>query len=219
MVAIVEKDKTLNQTIVLNRWTTATWEEFLEISQAKSNDKAKFYYYQGQYYSENSLSAEHRANHYLTSFLVNLYCMMCKIPLKGYTNCSYRKVGIRECQPDISYYVGDRTQNAPQSSAIVDLDESLPPDIVIEIADTSLGYDLGAKRLLYEEVRVGEYWVIDVQNMKITAFRILQGLGSERITESSVLGGLRLNLIEEALQRSREIDNSQIGSWFMEQLG
>ncbi|ELS32676.1 MULTISPECIES: hypothetical protein [Pseudanabaena] len=57
---------------------------------------------------------------------------------KGYTNCSYRKVGICECQPDISYYVGDRTQKAPQSSAIVDLDESLSPDIVIEIADTSL---------------------------------------------------------------------------------
>ncbi|MFM7889023.1 MAG: hypothetical protein ACKPCM_20525 [Pseudanabaena sp.] len=55
--------------------------------------------------------------------------------------------------------------------------------------------------------------------MKITAFRILQGLGSERITESSVLGGLRLSLLEEALQRSPEIDNSQVGSWFMEQLG
>jgi Uma2 family endonuclease len=126
---------------------------------------------------------------------------------------------MRECQPDISYYVGDRTQNAPQSSAIVDLDESCPPDIVIEIADTSLGYDLGAKRLLYEEVRVGEYWIIDVQNMKITAFRILQGLGSERITESSLLRRLHLSLLEEALQRSCEMDNSQIGSWFMQQLG
>lgn len=102
MVAIVEKEKTLNQRIIPNRWITATWEGFLEISQITSNDKAKFYYYQGQYYSENSLGADHGANHYLTSFLVNLYCMMCKIPLKGYTNCSYHKVGIRECQPDIS---------------------------------------------------------------------------------------------------------------------
>jgi hypothetical protein len=55
--------------------------------------------------------------------------------------------------------------------------------------------------------------------MKITAFRILLGLGSERITESSVLRGLHFSLLEEALQRSREIDNSQIGSWFMQQLG
>ena len=211
MVATIEKERVLNQSIIPNGWIAATWEDFLAISQARSNDKAKFYYYQGSYYSEKSVDAEHGANHYLTSFLVNLYCMMLKIPLKGYTNCSYRKVGIRECQPDISYYVVDRTQNAPQSSAIVDLDESLPPDLVIEIADTSLGYDLGAKHLLYEEVRVGEYWVIDVQNMKIIAFRILQGLGSERITESSVLEGLNLSLLKEALQRSREMDNSQVG--------
>jgi len=53
--------------------------------------------------------------------------------------------------------------------------------------------------------------------MKITAFRILDGLGSERITESSILSGLRLSLLEEALQLSSEMDNSQVGSWFMEQ--
>ncbi len=219
MVAIVEKEKTLNQNIIPNGWITASWEDFLEISQAKSNDKAKFYYFQGSYYSEMGVGADHAFVNTVIIILISLYCMKRNILAKGYTNCSYRKVGIRECQPDISYYLGDRTQNAPQSSTIVDLDESLPPDIVIEIADTSLGYDLGAKRLLYEEVRVGEYWVIDVQNMKITAFRILQSLGSEWITESSVLGGLRLSLLEKALQRSREMDNSQVGSWFMEQVG
>ncbi|MEA5477954.1 Uma2 family endonuclease [Pseudanabaena galeata UHCC 0370] len=219
MVAIVEKEKVLTQSIIPKGWIATTWEDFLQISQAVSNDKAKFYYFQGNYYSEMGVGADHAFVNTVVIILISLYCMKRNILAKGYTNCSYRKEGIHECQPDISYYVGDRTQNASQSSVIVDLDESLPPDIVIEIADTSLGYDLGAKRLLYEEVRVGEYWVIDVQNMKITAFRILQGLGSERITESSVLGGLRLSLLEEALQRSREIDNSQIGSWFMEQLG
>jgi Uma2 family endonuclease len=218
MVAIIEKEKVLSPSIIPSGWIATTWEDFLEISQAKDSDKAKFYYYQGSYYSEMGVGADHAFYNDLIGFLVNLYCMILKIPLKGYTNCSYRKMGMRECQPDISYYVGDRTQNAPQSSATVDLDESLPPDLVIEIADTSLGYDLGAKRLLYEEVRVGEYWVIDVQNMKITAFRILEGLGSERITESSVLGGLCLSLLENALHRSREMDNSQVGSWFMEQL-
>jgi Uma2 family endonuclease len=219
MVAIVEKEKVLSQSSNPKGWIATTWEDFLQISQEVSNDKAKFYYFQGSYYSEMGVGADHAFVNTVVIILISLYCMKRNILAKGYTNCSYRKVGIRECQPDISYYVGDRTQNAPQSSAIVDLDESLPPDIVIEIADTSLGYDLGAKRLLYEEVRVGEYWVIDVQNMKITAFRILQGLGSERIIESSVFGGLHLSLLEEALQRSREIDNSQVGAWFMEQLG
>jgi len=218
MVAIVEKEKILNQSIIPKGWITATWEDFLRISQELSNDKAKFYYFQGSYYSEMGVGANHAFVNTVVIILISLYCMKRNILAKGYTNCSYRKVGIRECQPDISYYVGDRIENAPQSSAIVDLDESFPPDLVIEIADSSLGYDLGVKRLLYEEVRVGEYWVIDVQNMKITAFRILEGLGSERITESSVLGELCLSLLENALQRSREMDNSQVGSWFMAQL-
>ncbi|TYQ23936.1 Uma2 family endonuclease [Pseudanabaena sp. UWO310] len=219
MVAIVEKEKVLSQSFIPKGWISATWEDFLQISQTANNDKAKFYYFQGSYYSEMGVGADHAFVNTVVIILISLYCMKSNILAKGYTNCSYRKVGIRECQPDISYYVDDHTQNAPQSSAIVDLDESLPPDIVIEIADTSLGYDLGAKRLLYEEVQVGEYWVIDVQNMKITAFRILQGLGSARIVESSVFGGLHLSVLEEALQRSREMDNSQVGSWFMEQLG
>lgn len=218
MAAIVEKEKVLNQHIIPNGWIAATWEDFLKISQARDNDKAKFYYYQERYYSEMGVGADHAFVNTVVIILISLYCMKRDILAKGYTNCSYRKVGMRECQPDISYYVGDRTQNAPQSSTIVDLDESLAPDVVIEIADTSLGYDLGVKRLLYEEVHVGEYWVIDVQNMKITAFRILQDLGSERITESSVLAGLRLSLLEEALQHSREMDNSQVGAWFMSQL-
>ncbi len=219
MVAIVEKEKVLSQSVIPVGWIATTWENFLEISQAVSIDKAKFYYFQGRYYKEMGVGANHAFVNTVVIILISLFCMKRNILTKGYTNCSYRKVGVRECQPDISYYVGDHAQNAPQSGAIVDLDASLPPNLVIEIADSSLGYDLGAKRMLYEEVRLGEYWVIDVQNMQITAFRILDSLGSARIAESSILSGLRLGLLEEALQRSSEMDNSQVGAWFMEQIG
>ncbi len=223
MVVIVEKEyekeQTLSQSVIPKGWIATTWENFLEISETVSNDKAKFYYFQGSYYKEIGVGANHAFVNTVVIILVSLFCMKRNILTKGYTNCSYRKVGVRECQPDISYYVGDRTENAPQSGAIVDLDVSLPPNLVIEIADSSLGYDLGVKRMLYEEVRVGEYWVIDVQSMKITAFQILDGLGSKRITESYILSGLRLGLLEEALQRSSEMDNSQVGAWFMEQIG
>ncbi|MFN3927355.1 MAG: Uma2 family endonuclease [Pseudanabaenaceae cyanobacterium] len=218
MTAIVAQEKNEEQSVVSNAWIPVTWEKFLEISQAQENSKAKFYYFLGSYYKEMGVGADHAFVNTLVIILIALYCMKKNILTKGYTNCSYRKVGIRECQPDISYYVGDRTQNAPQSSAIVDLDQSLPPDLVIEIADSSLGYDLGAKRMLYEELLAKEYWVIDVQNMQITAFRILHSAGSERIRESVVLPGLGFGLLEEALRRSTETDNSQVGAWFMEQI-
>jgi Uma2 family endonuclease len=43
---------------------------------------------------------------------------------------------------------------------------------VIEIANTSLSDDIGQKRLLYEDLGVAEYWVVDVVNIRIIAFTI-----------------------------------------------
>lgn len=47
-----------------------------------------------------------------------------------------------------------------------------PADIflVIEVADTTLDFDLGAKRALYAATGIAEYWVIDVQSKRITRF-------------------------------------------------
>ena len=37
MVAIIEKEKVLNLSIIPSEWIAATWEDFLEISQAKDS--------------------------------------------------------------------------------------------------------------------------------------------------------------------------------------
>jgi Uma2 family endonuclease len=102
MVAVIEKEKVLIPSIIPSEWIAATWEDFLEISQAKGSDKAKFYYYQGSYYSEMGVGANHAFVNTIVIILISLYCMKRNILANGYTNCSYRKVGMRECQPDIS---------------------------------------------------------------------------------------------------------------------
>jgi len=47
-----------------------------------------------------------------------------------------------------------------------------PADIflVIEVADTTLDFDLADKRAMYEAAGIAEYWVIDVQAEKLTRF-------------------------------------------------
>ena len=72
--------------------------------------------------------------------------------------------------------------------------------------------------MLYEDMQVKEYWVVDVQKARIIAFSIIANSGSQRITESQVLPELPLPLLEEALQRSRNLDQTQVGSWFLEQV-
>jgi hypothetical protein len=89
---------------------------------------------------------------------------------------------------------------------------------IIEIADTSLSDDLGEKRILYEDLGVAEYWVVDVKRARITAFKIIADGGSQRIRVSEVLPGLVISLLEEGLQRSRQMDNTEVGAWFLAQV-
>jgi Uma2 family endonuclease len=43
--------------------------------------------------------------------------------------------------------------------------------LLIEVADTSLAFDLGAKALAYACSGIAEYWVLDVQSRKLHVFR------------------------------------------------
>jgi Putative restriction endonuclease len=150
----------------------------------------------------------------LIYFAIILYGMSKEIPISGLINCSYQTIGIRECQPSISFYVGNKASPPPTGKSVVNLDEQAIPNLVIEISNTTLEDDLGAKRLLYEEMGISEYWVVDVQNSLIYAFEMFDR-GSKRIDTSIVLQGLSIATITEALNLSKEQDQSQIGKWLM----
>ena len=198
-------------------WVTATWDEYIQAIEDPAYAKAKGYYYNGQMRIEAmGVGPDHASDNHIIAFAITLFCTLNRSPLQGLINCSYRKTDVRECQPDISYYVGERVQLAPQGSSIADLDAIAPPDLAIEIADTSLNDDLGQKRLLYEDMEIPEYWVVDVENTRIVAFQIVKS-GSRRITESQVLPGLAISVLREALQMSRTMDQAQVGSWLMAQ--
>jgi hypothetical protein len=136
--------------------------------------------------------------------------------LNGLINCSFNQPGVQGCQPDIAYYLGENAANAPSGSTVVNLEAKPAPDLAVEIADTSILDDLGKKRLLYESLAVAEYWVVDVQQAQILAFAIA-ARGSRRITESGVLPGLAIGLLEDALRRSRTVDQTAVGQWLMQQ--
>ncbi|WP_051044402.1 Uma2 family endonuclease [Pleurocapsa sp. PCC 7319] len=123
---------------------------------------------------------------------------------------------MREFQPDLSCYVGDKANVIPWGVGIVNLDEYPVPDLVIEVSNSFLSDDLGEKRLLYEDLQVSEYWVIDVQNVRAIAFAIENG-GSRRISVSQVLAGLKIEILTEALQRSRKNNHTEVGAWLMKQ--
>lgn len=196
--------------IPTDTWVSATWNEYLQTIENPIYAKAKSYYFQGKFRIEMSpVGYDHASDHSLTSVAIGIFCSLKNIDNKGLTNCSYRKIGFQEVQPDISYYIGDNANIIPRGTSIVDLDTYPPPDLVIEIANTSLSDDKGEKRLIYEDLKVKEYWIVDVKNVDIIAFTMVDG-GSKRITESLVLPGLVIDVLKEALQQSLSVSQNQV---------
>ena len=208
---------TTTKKLITDTWVSATWDEYIKSIEHPSCEKAKGYYHNGKYRIEMTpISNEHSQDHSIINHGVYLYATLKGIPLTGKDNCSYRQAGIREFQPDLSCYVRDNANVIPWGVGVVNLDEYPVPDLVIEVSNTSLSDDLGEKRLLYEDLQVAEYWVVDVQNVRVIAFAI-EDAGSKRITESKVLTGLKIKILTEALQRSRNSNHTEVGSWLMQQ--
>ncbi|MDZ8069464.1 MAG: Uma2 family endonuclease [Nostoc sp. DedQUE08] len=207
-------------------WICASWQEYEQIVANLLNEKGKSYYYKGHMRLEMPpVSFAHGKDHVIIIFAVTLFATIKGILATGLDTTIFRKTGIQDCQPDVAYYLRERAQTIPAGTGIVNLDRYPAPDLVIEIAKTSLLDDLGTKRCLatsrfastlYEELGIAEYWVVDVQNAEIIAYAIADR-GSKRIQESQVLPGLVIAILEEALRRSREISQSEVGTWLLSQ--
>ena len=194
-------------------WVKATWEEYLWQVEQPAYEKAKGYYFDEWMRIEMLLVGfDHSRDRSTISFGVYLFSVLRGIPLTVLDNCSFRRVGKREFQPDLSYYIGDRAKFIPTGTNIVNLDRYAPPDLVIEIGKTTIVDDRTTKRTLYEdteykEAGVKECWAVDVENARIYAFEMIDR-GSRRNDQSQVLPGLAMSCLEEALQQSRSVDQS-----------
>ena len=197
-------------------WQKADWEIYQQAI-AQASEKTKGYYHDGMMRLEMSpVGNPHSRDHSIAIYATLLFAALRDLRVDVHDNCTYRKTGLREAQPDISLYVGDRVGSLDWETKIVDLDQLPPPDLAIEISDSTLPDDCGRKRLLYEDLGVREYWVVNVAEALILGFEIIER-GSRRIQESIVLPGLSLDVLEEALRRSREADHGQVSAWLLQQ--
>ncbi len=201
--------------ILTDTWIKTTWEDYLKLTQDFNYENATFYYDQGWMKIEMSpIGIAHARDHSILSTVIIIYAAINNIPIKELTNCSYRKTGIREVQPDISYYIGENRPNLPRSNSPINLDDVAPPTLIIEIGSSSYLDDIGKKRLLYEQLEIKEYWVVNVAESTVISFT-MENKGSYQIRESQVLSGLSIALVEEALNRSKTEDDSTITRWLM----
>ncbi len=202
----------------LNTWLPATWEEFVNSADDPASAKLKGYYYIGRMrFEPMSTGSDHSNDHALIIVAISFFAAHNRLPMTAKDGCSYRKVGFDEFQSDASYYIGDNADAILWGTRVIDLEHYPLPNLVIEVSDTSLADDLGEKRLQYEDLGIPEYWIVNVQTTQILAFAIAPDGTIRRIRESQVLPGLKLEILEQALQRSRQENQSATTAWLMEQ--
>ena len=205
-----------SSTFATDTWVKATWEEFLELSEKPEYEKAKFYYHQGYMRIEMAaLGSRHGRQNSLVANVITIFATLKDIEIVEFTNTSYRKEGLREFQPDSSFYIGSGLKIPPEIDSPIDLNEYDPPTLVLETGSTTLSDDLGFKRLLYEQAGVREYWVNDAKAGEVIGFSISEGR-SGQIHQSLVLPGLNLSVINEALQRRKTQKDNEINRWLIE---
>ncbi|MBE9056044.1 Uma2 family endonuclease [Sphaerospermopsis sp. LEGE 08334] len=196
-------------------WVKVSWNEFLEFAEGADFQEGRFYFYQN-YMRVEMLPVGFRHGRYnaVISKVVSLFATLKNIKIQELTNTSFRKVGESECQPDLAFYISDAVRFPALNNSPIDINESSPPTLVVEIAASSVNDDLGFKRLLYERLGVKEYWVMDANNNDIIAFEIIDG-GSRRITSSQVLPGLEISTVKQAVERSQTQDDGEINRWLL----
>lgn len=203
--------------IAADTWIPMTWDEYLQVVENPAYEKASCYYHKGKARLEMSpVGSDHSRDHSILTFAINLFASVKEVAVDIHDNCSYRKAGYKEVQPDLSFYIGENADVVPWGTGIVNLDQFPPPNLVVEVANTSLSDDKGEKRILYEELAVQEYWIVDVQSVEIIAFAINDG-GSRQVRESQVLSGLKIEVLESALRQTRESHHGIVGAWLLEQ--
>jgi Uma2 family endonuclease len=202
--------------LVTDIWVKAAWKDYLTFADDPAYDKGRCYYNNGWMRIEMAaLGPLHGRENSIVSTLISLFATLHNIRVVVLTNTSFRKTGIRDSQPDIAFYLGENFQIPPQDNQPVDVNQYGAPQLVVEIASTSLDDDLGRKRLLYEQLGVAEYWVVDVVAKEVTAFEVGESR-SGQIRSSQVLSGLTMAVVEEALRRSETEDDGAINRWLLQ---
>jgi Uma2 family endonuclease len=198
-------------------WLKASWDKFIALTEEPSLEKARFYYDQNLMRIEMSpVGPIHAHENSIVSNAVRLFATLANIIIYEYTNCSFRKKNSAEFQPDIAFYLGNGLKIPPRNNSPVDLNEFDLPTLVVEISATTIQDDLSYKRLLYERLGVNEYWAVNANTSEVFAFAIANGR-SGRISQSQVLEGLEINIVEEALKRSqKEEDDGAIARWLLQ---
>lgn len=208
----------LSQSVTVHQ-RNATWQDYVQIRD--SADWNKIAFHQGWLWVDMGKEGPNHAacSDLLTAIFFIWAFLHPDVVLQSYGRCLIEKPNTQACAPDLVLYRGE---NIPKwqtgEPRRIDLSRHRLPDLVGEIADTTLSLDLDEQKQLYASLGIREYWVIDVKGMRLFAFGLTESGIYETIQVSQVLTNLPITLIEQTLERSMQETNTAAANWLMQQL-
>lgn len=200
-------------------WQRANWQDYEKVREDPSH--GQLFFFENQLWVENMPGEglpHARTSDLMRGLFFYWFAQHPEVQAEMVSQCSLEKQGKLAAVPDIALYVGDRI---PQYQAgdlrAINLEQERPPDLVVEIADTTLSSDLDRKKHLYEAMGILEYWVIDVKGSRVFAFTLPEEKTYAEVETSQVLLGLNIQLLNQTLEKL-STSNIAAAAWFMEQL-
>lgn len=202
------------------QWQRATWDDYVSLRD-DDLDPYKLFFDNQQLWVEMGAEGINHSR-FGDLFVMILGFWAAKFPnlkLSTFGGCQIEQKGKRAVAPDLVLYVGD---DAPTweigQPRFIDLDKWRSPDLVGEIADTTLAIDLDAKKRMYAELGIAEYWVIDVKAYRVFAFRLDEDGAYQQCEISEVLPNLAIALLEQTLEQLVTKTNTEAAIWFSQQI-
>jgi Uma2 family endonuclease len=204
----------------LPQWQVASWEDYVRLRDG-GNEQRLFFH--GNCLLVKDMGWEgisHSQVKDLFILLMGLWFMAHpEQEVQSMSGCLIERAGSQAAAPDLMLYVGEGCpQWAVGEPRRIDLGKWRVPDLVGEIADTTLATDLDEMKQLYAALGIGEYWVIDVQGRRVMVFGLGEDGKYRQCEVSQVLAGVTTGLLEETLGRLAQGTNISAANWFMQQV-
>lgn len=203
------------------QWQRATWEDYLAYRDNPTPERVRLFF-NGNYLFVDMGSEGINHASFSNLFAMLFFIWFSRFPKQTASSlgrCLIEKQNLRAASPDLVLYIGESVpQWQPGELRRIDLNQWRVPDLVGEISDTTLATDLDEKKQLYAELKIPEYWVIDVQGKRVFAFRLQSDGKYQQCDYSVALDKLPISLLAQTLERLSEVTNISAASWFGQQI-
>ncbi len=203
------------------KWQRGTWEDYLTYRDAPTLERVRVFFNKGYFFIElGNESISHAAiSDLLTIIFAIWFARKPGVTFSSLGRCVIEKPKRQAAAPDQILYVGE---NAPRwqegEPRPINLNQWRVPDLVGEVADTTLATDLDEKKQIYAALEIPEYWVTDVRGKRVLAFQLQEDGNYQQCEYSGVLEGLPIAVLNGTLERLIEGDHASATLWFNQQI-